>query len=462
VQLGAMKMVMPVVAMILVLDELLSLSDGLLADRSHSDLSAARTRIAQNRFNLVVLGEFKRGKSTLINALIGRELLPTGVLEAKRRIPRLLVVLNKLDHLDQMDRDQAVDFVCAALSDLLGTPESELFAISARTREGIDQLMIRQRTLATDERDTLLMLSVAGLARVLAADTAQAARFETHAINLPLGQLASRTQLFERRIKKLRAASEEAGDLLDNGVRRAVAEQLNEPLRRHAEAERVRLQSALRAHVQERGDCSARELSADLERWVDATVRADFKQLVPRFEGKIAEQLTQLEHRYAARVEHVLEQVQEVAKDVFGARSIDALPRTGLRAPSRFSFKLEDVEHALDMIVGFGRTMIPGALGRRFVLRDADQRLTQMTDRHAGRLRSELAERASAAAREYRRELTALVDAAIEAIRGAIERAADDRNRGEEHGRARLDRLAEIECRCAQLANELSRWGPNS
>ena len=34
-------------------------------------------RLAEDRFHLVVLGEFKRGKSSLINAILGRELLPT-------------------------------------------------------------------------------------------------------------------------------------------------------------------------------------------------------------------------------------------------------------------------------------------------------------------------------------------------------------------------------------------------
>jgi len=37
-------------------------------------------RLAEDRFTLAVLGQFKRGKSSLINAVIGRDLLPTGVL----------------------------------------------------------------------------------------------------------------------------------------------------------------------------------------------------------------------------------------------------------------------------------------------------------------------------------------------------------------------------------------------
>lgn len=37
-------------------------------------------RLVEGRFRLAVLGQFKRGKSTLLNALIGEPLLPTGVL----------------------------------------------------------------------------------------------------------------------------------------------------------------------------------------------------------------------------------------------------------------------------------------------------------------------------------------------------------------------------------------------
>jgi GTPase Era involved in 16S rRNA processing len=37
-------------------------------------------KLAEDRFTLAVLGQFKRGKSSLMNAVIGRDLLPTGVL----------------------------------------------------------------------------------------------------------------------------------------------------------------------------------------------------------------------------------------------------------------------------------------------------------------------------------------------------------------------------------------------
>ena len=261
------------------LDELLSLADGLLAGTPCRHLAAARTRVAEDRFNLVVLGEFKRGKSTLINALLDRDVLPTGVLpltsvvttigagerdrlsiffqdghqkerplgelveyvtearnpgnrrgvelarveldhellqagielvdtpgigsihshntevargflprvdaalcvldagqplseaecdllrEAADRVPRLLLVINKIDHLDHADRGVAVEFVRSALRELLGDLDEELFAISARRRQGLSPLQARLRRLAVEERHTLLLRSVGTASR---------------------------------------------------------------------------------------------------------------------------------------------------------------------------------------------------------------------------------------------------------------------------------------------------------
>ncbi|MGC8502784.1 MAG: dynamin family protein [Desulfurella sp.] len=45
-----------------------------------TQLNAIENKIQTKQFNLVVIGQFKRGKSTLINALIGKDILPSSVL----------------------------------------------------------------------------------------------------------------------------------------------------------------------------------------------------------------------------------------------------------------------------------------------------------------------------------------------------------------------------------------------
>ncbi len=45
----------------------------------HQECRHLLTRLAEDRFNLLVVGRFSRGKSTLMNALLGGDLLPTGI-----------------------------------------------------------------------------------------------------------------------------------------------------------------------------------------------------------------------------------------------------------------------------------------------------------------------------------------------------------------------------------------------
>lgn len=52
-------------------------------------LASLREKVAAHAFNLVVAGEFKRGKSSVVNALLGAELLPTGVIPLTSVVARL-------------------------------------------------------------------------------------------------------------------------------------------------------------------------------------------------------------------------------------------------------------------------------------------------------------------------------------------------------------------------------------
>jgi small GTP-binding protein len=65
----------------LLLDEAIKnmegLGEGFVADRDR--LLSLRNRFEEGRFHLAVLGQFKRGKSTLLNALLGHSLVPTSV-----------------------------------------------------------------------------------------------------------------------------------------------------------------------------------------------------------------------------------------------------------------------------------------------------------------------------------------------------------------------------------------------
>ena len=65
------------------LQEGLSQFDSLLLAGAQQDLrerlATVADKLARDRFHLAVLGQFKRGKTTFINALLGADILPTGI-----------------------------------------------------------------------------------------------------------------------------------------------------------------------------------------------------------------------------------------------------------------------------------------------------------------------------------------------------------------------------------------------
>src|SRR4030066_1352157 len=63
--------------------------------REINGLSELKDRLFEGRFHLAVLGQFKRGKSTLLNALLGEAVLPTAVIPLTA-IPTFIQASQKL------------------------------------------------------------------------------------------------------------------------------------------------------------------------------------------------------------------------------------------------------------------------------------------------------------------------------------------------------------------------------
>jgi len=71
------------------LQQLSELAARLDAPELAAEAEALHQRVVERRFSLAVLGEFKRGKSTFLNALMGQEILPADVLPATATVNRV-------------------------------------------------------------------------------------------------------------------------------------------------------------------------------------------------------------------------------------------------------------------------------------------------------------------------------------------------------------------------------------
>ena len=71
------------------LEELLQLSDEIMLVNTAKSLEETIEKTKDEHFEVAIVGEFKRGKSTLINAMLGEEVLPADVLPATATLNRV-------------------------------------------------------------------------------------------------------------------------------------------------------------------------------------------------------------------------------------------------------------------------------------------------------------------------------------------------------------------------------------
>jgi ribosome biogenesis GTPase A len=71
------------------LDELATINAEVGQTARAARIRESREALLDQRFTLLVLGEFKRGKSTLVNCLVGREVLPVGAAPTTAVITRI-------------------------------------------------------------------------------------------------------------------------------------------------------------------------------------------------------------------------------------------------------------------------------------------------------------------------------------------------------------------------------------
>ena len=138
------------------------------ATRDREDLSARAERLAdrlaRGRFNVSVLGEFKRGKSTLVNALLGLDLMPTGVLPLTAVATEVVygppgaTVLHMDGSTEEVDLGQLSDYVTEA-----GNPANE-----RQVRR------VEARVLADLLRPGIVLVDTPGIGSVFRHDEAAA------------------------------------------------------------------------------------------------------------------------------------------------------------------------------------------------------------------------------------------------------------------------------------------------
>ncbi len=137
-------------------------------------------------------------------------------------------------------------------------------------------------------------------------------------------------------------------------------------------------------------------------------------------------QLDLLSMRFVERANSILERLQRTAGVLFEISPETVSITCPLRVESRLSYRIERVFHSLDSFL----LALPRFLLRPIVLRKMNNRVWQLLDMNAGRIRYDYVERLQATMAQFEKNLTASASMVTESLRSALDGSADKAIRG--------------------------------
>ena len=280
-----------------------------------------RQRVERDRFQLAAAGRFKRGKTSVLNALLHSEVLPVGVIpfprldaasfvtspgppltlaeteflkKLARATKRIFLVMDKVDLLDARSLAAVLELTRNAISTILGD-YVPLYPVSARQVTEVS-------------RRTHVGLDSPGMHR-LESDLRNFLKKE-------------RNDVFYRSI--LRSVLNFIGDLgiqqnevtLFASVSRLVGLVESETTR-FAESSAL-LDSTVRAYLKHGARTSKRDLASPLDRFTALEIEHTFDQWLPDFESSLGYALPDASAKFLQATNEVLESPRNAAVALFG------------------------------------------------------------------------------------------------------------------------------------------------
>jgi GTP-binding protein EngB required for normal cell division len=558
------------------------------ADRNSADsLAGIEDKVAASRFHLAVLGQFKRGKTTLINSLLGDDVLPvavipltsiitllrygdqpqvtvhflsgevreiemsglpayvtergnpgnrkqvkhvevlypspylkdgvvlvdtpgigstyqrnTDVTEAflrqvdaaivlvsvdppltqteaeflcriKEEVHRFFFVLNKIDQMNEDEVRESLAFTKARIEEQIGLSDIRVFPLSARSalhaKKSADGAKLKTSQLAAFERElSAFLMRDKGAVLLLAAvaDTVRAAsdlRFnidlERRALAVPLEELRQKQATLSSELKRIEQERQDMNVLLKNEVLHLLS-RVEEDLKRHVEDSLPEALSRLEAFYKEQSGAGKGELGRRFDHFTDTEVHRVFNQWRLAEDRNIGEAFREMSARFTGKTNAIIRGIQETASGLFNVSVETFASAQTLRADTRVFYKTDPLfQFALDEVT----FVLPGFLFRRHVLNRMREKIRRELDRNSGRVRYDYLQRIEESTEEFRQVLNRKIDATLEGIGQALERAAE-RKRGsendcrayEETSRLHEERLSAVIAECRALSANLS------
>jgi small GTP-binding protein len=531
-------------------------------------------KLRTNRFNLVVLGAFKRGKSTLINALLGEAVLPTAIVpltsvvtilgygeqldiqvhfqngqtrritknelvdyitekgnpknqkgvreveiaypseylrdgvriidtpgvgsvyshntdvaynylpqvdaaifvvtvdpplsaaeqeflkDIREYVHKLFFVLNKIDYVGAGEGQEALDFTTQVLQENLATDRVMIFPISAKwAMEGktnghpeyLEQSLLPQfeshlRDFLYQEKGRVLLISCLNGALKAITDSTLGLKVERQASGLPLKELEEKIARFDLELQGLEKEREMSLLLLDGRVKGVIGE-LDADLEAFKRETTARLRREVEATFHQMSR-TASDLRKEMEDFLFAALRDVFITWRRQEIEKLSQKLADTHQDFAARINAILDRLTQLTARIFDFSLRGFAAEEAFTELNQFWFRFKDDPVGLEILQMTVTSLLPRALTKGLLLKKLLENVTELVDKHCGRLRYDFHQRLQEIARDFRQTWVSKIDDTTQSIREALERA---RTQKQSNAQAVAERAGQLDQRLTEI-----------
>jgi small GTP-binding protein len=359
--------------------------------------------------------------------------------DVRKSAARILVALNKIDHVRPDQVDDTLAYTARVVDSVLGAGTA-IYPLSARDaldaklsgdseglqRSGVPELERDLRALLLNDRGTVLLEATRIRAlRVLDARL-DALSVEWRLLDLSEDKLALVADRLEEVFTDAERIRNDLVTLLGQETGRLVR-MVEEDLAALWSTESSSLRESTIARIRGRDRLDPE----DVEREMQETLRHDVDAWRHSEEEKLAAAFQGATKRYRGGVQGLMTRTIELAAEALDVAFTSAPEPVTLSEESSFSYHFVDgVPTLTESLLPDGRRRLPQRMIRRKLERDLYARIPRIVDKQCGRLRYDFVRRLERGCAELQRQLDDRLAGSVGAIRAATERSTAQRAAG--------------------------------
>jgi GTP-binding protein EngB required for normal cell division len=385
-------------------------------------------------------------------------------------VRKVFFVQNKIDYLEQDEREESLAFNQQTISDELDLDSVHIHPLSAKTALGAaiegDFSLLEQsglpgfaasleEFLMTEKGRILLESSIKNLRKAF-DDEFAAIELEMALLAHPREELQEKVASFHAQMDLIKREREEVRFLIEGDHKHLVRETLDEDVERFKARETEPLLQRFDAFFEDNSRLSGSLLADTLGRFIQDEIRETFSAWRFEEEERLSGEFHIMAGRYRDKANAIANRILEIAGDLFGISFPRLEAELDLSDEGEFWFRMGDPPSDLEVFFGAVSKALPRKLSHRLLKKSKKDELLMLFDRHCGRVRYDFFLRLQKSVAALLCSVDDVIRETLDAIEAGIDKALRQLREGENTldtvlGELR-DKRSRIEAAQAELA----------